>query len=162
MPVDLLDMFIKNLSPRLYRLAVQSHDLYFIPAPNTTLITSPLQLTSQNLHSPTPYHPSLGIGLRRTRFSIKPPHAPRRRKGSSDRLHPTCADPPSPAQSISQIFPCGSKSNWNREDDQQPAAGIAIAYINNGEVSRTARTLGFTATDFDADLCVLVSAAHQT
>ncbi|KAF8497441.1 hypothetical protein F5888DRAFT_1803470 [Russula emetica] len=30
------------------------------------------------------------------------------------------------------IFPCGSKSNWNREGDRQPAAG-AITYINNRE-----------------------------
>ena len=40
---------------------------------------------------------------------------------------------------------------------KQPAAGVVI---NNGEVGHTARTLGFTATDFDADPCALVSAAH--
>jgi hypothetical protein len=49
----------------------------------------------------------------------------------------------------------------NREDDQQPTAGIAITYINNRELSRAARILGFKATDFDADLCAHVSAAHQ-
>ncbi|KAF8497427.1 hypothetical protein F5888DRAFT_1803455 [Russula emetica] len=54
-----------------------------------------------------------------------------------------------------------NRSDWNREDDQQRAAGIAITYINNREVSHTARTLGFTASDFDTDLCALVSAAHQ-
>jgi hypothetical protein len=114
-------------------------------------ITSPLQLTS--LTTIPGYWTSLPPILK------GPPHAPRRRTGIVDRLYLT-SDPPSPTQTIS-IFPCGSKFNWNREDDQQPVAGIAITYINNREVSHTACTLCFTAANFDADRCALVSATHQ-
>jgi hypothetical protein len=104
-----------------------------------------------------PDHPSLGIGLRCSRFSRD------RRTRHSNEWEAWVASIRSAIARPNHltIFPCGSKSNWNREDDQQPAAGIAITYINNGEVSHTARALGFTATNFDADLCALVSAAHQ-
>lgn len=45
--------------------------------------------------------------------------------------------------------------------NNQLLALIAAIAINNGEVGHPARTLGFTATDFDTDLCALVSVAHQ-
>jgi hypothetical protein len=59
------------------------------------------------------------------------------------------------------IFVRGSKSNWNREDDLQPAMGIAALFSNNQEVSHAVRHLGATATDFDADLAALVTAFNQ-
>ena len=47
-----------------------------------------------------------------------------------------CPSPPT-------IFPCGRKSSWNCEDDRQPTVGIAINYIENREVSHTARAISF-------------------
>jgi hypothetical protein len=59
------------------------------------------------------------------------------------------------------IFSRGTKSNWNRDDDQQLAAGIVVVYRENSEIRHSARNLGFTATDFDADMCALAAAANQ-
>ena len=41
------------------------------------------------------------------------------------------------------IFPCGSKSSWDCKDDRQPTVGIVINYIENREVSHTARAISF-------------------
>jgi hypothetical protein len=75
-------------------------------------------------------------------FSIKPPH--RRRASGATETNGERGSPPSDVRSTIArpshltIFTCGSKSDWNREGDQQTVAGIALAYINNCEVSHTA------------------------
>ena len=59
------------------------------------------------------------------------------------------------------IFLHGSESNWNRDDDLQPAIGITASFSNNRETNNSARQLGFSPTDFDTDLCALASTANQ-
>jgi hypothetical protein len=59
------------------------------------------------------------------------------------------------------VFARGSKSNWNREDDLQPATGITCSFSNNQDTGRAVRQLGFSITDCDADLCALPLAASQ-
>ncbi len=59
------------------------------------------------------------------------------------------------------VFARGSKSNWNREDDLQPATGITCSFSNNQATSHAVRQLGFSTTDFDTDLCALALVASQ-
>jgi hypothetical protein len=55
------------------------------------------------------------------------------------------------------VFARGLKSNWNGNDDLQPATGIAVLFTSSLEASHAARCLGVTTTEFDADLCALVT-----
>ena len=59
------------------------------------------------------------------------------------------------------IFARGSKSNWNRKDNLQPAMGTATLYANNLEIGHAVCHLGATATDFNTDLAALVTAVNQ-
>jgi hypothetical protein len=58
------------------------------------------------------------------------------------------------------IFARGSKANHNRDDNQMPATCIAVAFSNQTQSEHSSRTLGTSATAFDADLGSLVSAAR--
>jgi hypothetical protein len=58
------------------------------------------------------------------------------------------------------IFTRGSKGNHNHDDNQMPATCIAIAFSTRAEIEHSARTLGVSATAFDADLGSLVLAAR--
>jgi hypothetical protein len=58
------------------------------------------------------------------------------------------------------IFLHGSKSNWNRADDLQPATCAATTYSGGNKSTHAVRCLGFTATAFDTDMGALVLAAH--
>ena len=45
----------------------------------------------------------------------------------------------------------GFKSNWNREDDFQPAICAAVAFASGHDTAQAVRSLGVTAMAFDAE-----------
>ena len=175
MPIDLrISILIKNAALRLYRLPPNSQLIARAPGPwgqpRAGLIPLPVLPPRRNyvsnlrsLAGPLPKTPRIDalaappwqLDFASPRLSCN--HRVRHgdeRKTWSDAVNASLSLP-----NHLTIFSRGSKSNWHREDNLQPAAGIAVLFKDGQECGQSTRTLGNTATDFDADLCALTIAA---
>jgi hypothetical protein len=176
MPIDLrLQLLIKNASLRLYRIPTSSQLAARVPGPWGPHIRGLIPLPI--LPPRRPYHSSL---LSLTANLPNTPHidllaAP---PWNLDFAHPCFVanhrirhndDRKIWANAIKDltgkpdhltIFAQGSKANHNCDDNQMPATCIAVSFSNHTEIEHSSRTLGTSATAFDADLRSLVSAAH--
>ena len=177
MPIDIrMGMLIKNAALRLYRLPPNSQLIARTPGPwgppQGGLIPLPIHPPRRNyksnlrsLAADLPKAPRIdALAAPPWQLDFSSPQLScnhRVRHGDERKAWANAIRASTDLPDHLIVFSRGSKSNWNRNDNLQPAAGISVLFTAGQEIGYHCRTLGTTATDFDADLCALATAAMQ-
>ena len=177
MPIDIhIKKLIKNASLRLYRLPLNSQLLARVPGPwgppRAGLLPLPVlpprRAYISNLRSLAanlPNGPRIDLlAAPPWQLDFSSPRLSsnhRVRHGDEKKLWINTIKSNTSRPNHLTVFARGSKSNWHREDDLQPAIGVASLWVNDQEVASATRHIGVTATVFDADLAALASAILQ-